>query len=69
MIQFFTSRFDRWTLRVICGIRGFFLRFVNSLRDRTYGGTSQGLTDDERMQGPIVWLGDLRNNSEARKKD
>jgi hypothetical protein len=70
MIQtFITRRFDRWTLRVISRICGCFLQSLNNLRGRKGEATSEGLTDDDRMQGPIVWLGDVRSNGEARKKD
>ena len=64
-----TTRSGRWAFRAISGIRDFLSRCLNSLRDRTDKTTPEGPTVDDRMRGPIVWLGDPRSDEEARKKN
>jgi hypothetical protein len=63
-----TTRSDRWALRGVSGMRDFLSRCLNSLRYRTDKTTHEGPTVDDRMRGPIVWLGDLRGDEEARGK-
>jgi hypothetical protein len=64
-----TTRSDRWALRAISGIRDFLSRYLNSLRDRMDKTAHEGPNVDDRMRGPIVWLGDLRSDEEARRKN
>ncbi|MEA2855548.1 MAG: hypothetical protein QOE02_5629 [Rhodospirillaceae bacterium] len=64
-----TTRFDRWALRTISGMRDFLSQYLYGLRDRSDKTTHDGPTVDNRMQGPIVWLGDLRSEKEARRKN
>jgi hypothetical protein len=63
-----TIRSDHWALRAISGMRDFLSRRLNGLRDRTDKTTHEGPTVDDRMRGPIVWLGDVRSDEEARRK-
>jgi len=64
-----TTRFDRWVSRALLEIRDFLSQYLNGLRDRSAKTTHDRPTVDDRMRGPIVWLGDLRSDEEARRKD
>jgi hypothetical protein len=56
-------------MRAIFGIRDFLSPYLNSLGYRTEKRTHEGPTVDDRMRGPIIWLGKLRSDKDARRKD
>lgn len=62
-----TRRSNHWARRAVSGMRGF-LQYLTGLRDKT-DGTRRGRIVDHRMRGPIVWLGNLRNEKENRREN
>jgi hypothetical protein len=69
MIEPITTRSDRWALRAISGIRDLLSHYLYGLKDRSDKTTNDQPTVDTRMQGPIVWLGDLRNEKKTLSKN
>jgi hypothetical protein len=66
---FITTRSARWALRAISAVRDFLSQRLNGLRDRTDNTTYEGPIVDDRMRGPIVWLGNLRSEKEVPRKN
>ena len=64
-----TTRSDHWTWRAISEIRGGLSRCWSVLKDRSEQTTKDQPPVETRMRGPIVWLGDIRNEKETHKKD
>ena len=63
-----TTRSDHWTWRAVAEIRELLSQYLYVLKDRSDKTTDDQPTVNTRMQGPIVWLGDLRNEKKTRQK-